>query len=244
VRIDVHDDGSGTVTVEVVLDGEAAKRLGDVDEQLSTEDLEAAGWKRSPAARRGDDTVVSVSKPFRSAEDLPKVLAEVSGDVFGGFTVEVEDGFARTTWSVRGTVTVSGDLAQFGDERLAAALDGLPLGRTPEELAAEFGGEPTVPLSVEVRLPTAVDDEARGARAVDARTRAWSVDLASGGEQRRPVAATGSGQEAGPLRWFAVAALLLVSAGIWRVVRAMRAGRTTSGRVAPPGSPDDVPPSP
>ena len=238
VSIDLAQDGSGTVTVDAVLDREAVERLGDPDEQIRTDDLEAAGWTRSPTVRRGDDTVVSVSKRFRSPDDLDVVLGEVGGATFDGFEAHVEDGFARTTWSVRGTVRVTGDLASFADDRLAAALDGLPLGRTPEELAAEFGGHPSVPLTVEVRLPAGVDDSAGGARAVDGRTRAWNVDLASGGEQQRRIAASGGARESGPLRWFAVAALLLVLAGVWRVVRAMRRPRPPSGSpgdVAPPG---------
>lgn len=237
LRVEVARDGSGTVTVEVVLDAEAADRLGDPDEQIRTDDLEAAGWERSATMARGDDTVVSISKPFGSPDDLQGVLDEVAGSMFEDFGVEVEDGFARTTWTVRGNVRSPGDLADFGDERLAAALDGLPIGRTPEELAAEFGGSPSVPLRVVVRMPAGVDDSSRGADAVDDRARAWTVDLASGGEQSQRVALSAGARDAGPLRWFAVAALLLVGAGIWRVVIAMRRRPApgSSEGVAPPG---------
>lgn len=240
VRIEVHEDGSGRVTVEVALDPEATKRLGDPDEQLRTDDLEAAGWERSATMTRGEETLVSVSKRFGSPDGLQAVLDEVSESMFDEFGVELEDGFARTTWTVRGEVRSPGDLQQFGDERLAAALDGLPIGRTPEELATEFGGTPSVPLRVVVRLPADIDDSAGGSERVDDRARAWTVDLASGGEQTARITASASGRDPGPLRWFAVAALLLVGAGVWRLVVAMRRrpGRPTPRSpegVAPPG---------
>jgi hypothetical protein len=234
VRIDVRDDGAGTVTAEVVLDEEALARLGDPRTAIRTDDLEAAGWSRSAPTRRGNDTVVAVTKPFRSPGDLQAVLSEVGGDMFRRFEVTLDDGFATTRWEVQGAVEVTGTLDSLGDERLASALDGLPIGRTPDELADEFGGTPTVPLHVDVRLPTTVDHAGQGATSVDQSTRRWTVDLARGGEQQRQVTVDGSAREATPFRWFAVAALLLVAAAAWRIMRAMRRRPPSDGAVAPP----------
>ena len=55
-RVEVAEDGSGIVTVEVVLDQEAADRVPDLAEQLRVRDLRRTGWEVTgpePAAGGG-----------------------------------------------------------------------------------------------------------------------------------------------------------------------------------------------
>ena len=83
VDVTVRADGSGKVTVAVGLDDEAVERVGDLDKELHSEDLVAAGWVVSKPVKRGELTWVAASKPFHSPTDLQRVVGEVG--VFEGF---------------------------------------------------------------------------------------------------------------------------------------------------------------
>lgn len=159
VAVAVRDGGSGTVTVTVDLDAAAAKALGDPHD-LALDDLSAAGWRlRGPTARRGGLRVVAV-RAFASPLQLAAVLDEVGGrnGVFRGTTLRLEDGFAASSTTFRTRVHLEGDLSELSDPQLTAVLGGLPLGRTPEELAAAgVGSSATGRLTVRVGLPGGVD---------------------------------------------------------------------------------------
>ena len=215
VSIVMARDGSGSVAVTVTLDAEALARLGDPRTALSTGDLAQAGWKVGAPARVGPMTSITVSKPFGSAGGLASVMSELSGSsgLFTGWRGAVTNGFASTSWSVTGSVAASGDLAQFSDERLTAALDGLALGRTPAELQAEWGGSaPSLPLRIDVRLPSA-------------RVQSTSVDLAGGSAQRRRIDAHSTDRDAGPTIWFLSAGLALALGGAVLVTARLRVPR-------------------
>lgn len=84
VRVRVHDDGSGTVTVAVRLDRAAVAAAGGSPAALGTsirlEDLAAGGWAVTPwTAAAGGGATVELSKPFADPAELPKVIAELNG---------------------------------------------------------------------------------------------------------------------------------------------------------------------
>lgn len=157
VAIDVADDGSGTVEVRVTLDREAVRRLGDPATAVRVDDLRAAGWDvREP--EQGEDGAVTLigRRAFSGPDQLGPVLEEIGGTdgVFSGVRLEVDDGFGSADYEFGATVHLTGSLEQFSDGELAAALDGLPLARTPEELAAEGADDPrAATLEVSVGLP-------------------------------------------------------------------------------------------
>jgi hypothetical protein len=159
VHVQVEPDGSGRVTVTVDLDAEAAAQLGD-PAGLSFEDMTSAGWEvEAPAARDGGLRIVAV-RPFATPEQLAGVLDEVGGadGVFSGTSLVLGDGFATSSTSFRTDLSLSGDPAQLSDEQLTQVLGGLPLGRTPEELAALGADRPdAATLTVRVSLPGGVD---------------------------------------------------------------------------------------
>jgi hypothetical protein len=137
VDVRLARDGSGTVAVTMAVDDEAKERIGDLSTAVKTDDLTARGWTVSAPVTTGRTTSMTATKPFSSPAALAQVMEEISGGskLLDQWSARVTDGFASTTWSVTGTVAATGDLAQFSDDSLAAALDGLPLGRTPQELA-------------------------------------------------------------------------------------------------------------
>jgi hypothetical protein len=223
VAIRVEPDGSGVVAVTVRLDAEAARRLGDPAAVLSTQDLVAAGWTvEEPEAADGGGVALAARRSFASPEDLPSVLAEVGGadGVFRDVQLSVRDGLARTEYDFSAAVELTGSPEQFGDDQLTAVLDGLPLARTPEELALEGAADPeAITLEVAVSLPggePTTNGEVRDGAAV------WSFPV-SGGEPTSATLTATSTTTAGSTRLLALAgvlALLLAAAlgavGLWR----------------------------
>ena len=180
VAVRVDEDGSGTVVVTVVMDAEAAARLGDPATALRTDDLAAAGWTLDEPGTDDGILTLRATRSFASPAELPGVLDEVGGvdGVFRGTELSVSDGFNTTTYTFGTEVELTGNPEQFGDELLTSSLGGLALGRTPEELAFEGAADPsTATLRVLVELPGGAprtDGTAGGDRAV------WEFPMTGG----------------------------------------------------------------
>ena len=88
VDVQVADDGSGDVAVDVVLDADAVARVPDLASSLRTEDLTAAGWTvDAPAVDAEGAVTVRAEKPFATPEQLPAVLCEIT-TAFDDLTLE------------------------------------------------------------------------------------------------------------------------------------------------------------
>lgn len=164
VAIDAELDGSGTVTVTVDLDASAAGQLGDPETAFAVDDLRDAGWTIDGPNAEGEHTTLAASKPFANADDLPRVIAEVSGPdgPFQDVTLTHANGFAGSSLELSGRWKLTGSLDQFSDNEVAAQLDGYPLGRTPEEIAAALQEHPeTLKLVLEVSMPGSVQASER-----------------------------------------------------------------------------------
>lgn len=210
VTVDVADDGSGTVSVDVALDAEAVDQVPRLGRQLRTDDLEAAGWTVSgPDDVGADGRLIQATKPFASPAELSAVLGEV-GPITDA-TLTRDRPFAGVDFEFSATVDLSDGVEGFGDEALAELLIGLPIGRDVEALEEELGAPLTELTSFElvVLLPDG-DRTERVARA---------VELGEG-----PVVVTATTSETEPwaigLRWgaLAAAALLVLLLG-YRLVR-------------------------
>ena len=157
IEVKVQPTGAGTVTARIGLDKEAQSRIGDLW-AIRYEDLAGGGWSVAPIPEPDKDGWVwlQAEKPFDDETDLESVLAELSGEdgVFQDFTLDISDGFATTTYSLQGEIDGTGGYEQFSDPQVAAVLDGLVLGRTPEELAAEVGdGSSKASIELQVNMP-------------------------------------------------------------------------------------------
>lgn len=171
VTVTVEDDGSGTVEVALGLDTEALARVPDLDGNgasdasdltglVRVDDLKSAGWTISdPTAKADKDGFVwmTATKPFGTEDEAESILAELTGPEGGlrNFEVERSNSFGRTSYSFSGTADLSGGLEAFGDENLAAALGGEPLGQDAAGIETELG-QPLadmVLLEVQVDLP-------------------------------------------------------------------------------------------
>lgn len=219
--VDVAADGSGSVTVTADLDAEAAAQLGDPSRLVLT-DLTEAGWRvDGPTERDGGLRVVAVRR-FSSPEELPAVLDEVGGadGVFSDTALDLADGFASSSSEFRTHLRLSGDPAQFSDEQLAQLLGGLPLGRTPEELAA-IGADSaeTATLTVRVSLPDGVDDSnGRVVRGVAS----WRAPMTGGVATDEQLTASAGTTRTSTLVLAGVGAVLLAAAVVVAVVAMTR----------------------
>lgn len=157
VAVDVARNGSGTVTLTVVLDRAAAVELGD-PAAVPLDDLRARDWRVTPPATDPGTGAVTFRAvhPFRSPDEVPALLEQIGGrnGVFRSTSLVVDAGPLGTDYRFRTRVVLSGDPAQFSDADLTKVLGDLPLGRTPAELAALAAPAGSgVGLRLEVRLP-------------------------------------------------------------------------------------------
>lgn len=235
VAIDVEPDGSGVVTVSVSFDGTAARRLGDPGTGLRLDDLRDAGWEFDLPV--GDDDggfTLIARRGFAAPGQLATVLAEVGGaaaedgtpGVFSDVHLGLDDGFGRTDYEFAATVHLTGNPEQFSDAELAAALDGLPLARTPEELVAAGALDPDgITLKVLVSLPGDdldtngdVEDDRRGA----GESAAWRFSV-TGGEPTAEELVASSAAVRGRTWWLVgIAAVALAGAAVTATVGLVR----------------------
>lgn len=180
VAVDVQADGSGVVQVTAELDPAAARRLGDPG-RLQLDDLREAGWDTSEPVRDEDGSLTVVArKGFDGPDQLATLLEEVGGPdgVFRDVRLEVDDRFGSTEYRFATEVHLTGSPEQFSDPLLAGVLDGMPLGRSAEELAAAGADDPrAITLELAVSLPGG--DLSTGGEVVGRRAR-WAFPVTGG----------------------------------------------------------------
>lgn len=161
VRVDVKPNGSGTVEVDVLLDAEAAAKVGDLSKVVQFDDLRKAGWTiEGPSdwtKLRGLNGLpkgtieVRATRPFDNVEQANKILTSISGPdgPLKGVKLTRSSSFTSTKFTAVGTVDLSKGLDAFGDSDLTKAL-GAPVA----EAAQQFnGGKPvTGDLKVDVQV--------------------------------------------------------------------------------------------
>jgi hypothetical protein len=129
----MHDDGSGVVTVDAVLDPGAVQAAeaggGKLEDRVRLGDLTAGGWTVSPWARRADGSAkLTLSKPFANPDEVTGILDEVSGSV----------GPLKNVRAVRDRGAVSTRYELTGDIDLTAVQTGLA---ADPDLVAKLTGQ-------------------------------------------------------------------------------------------------------
>jgi hypothetical protein len=166
VNVDLAADGSGAVEVVVGLDADAVERIGgDLSAVLEVEDLTDAGWVVDGPTEESDGyTRVRIRHPFADPGEAADVFDQIAGEdgPFQDFAVTRERSFAETRYGFTGRVDFAGGLEAFGDEGLAAELDGQPLGQSVEEIEEQLGDSLSrlIQVRVRVRLPGDVTSNA------------------------------------------------------------------------------------
>ncbi len=233
VNVAVEEDGSGSVEVVVGVDRDGIERIGgDLDAVLAIDDLADAGWTvDGPELEDDGFTRVRFRRSFANPEAAAGIFNEVAGEdgPFQGFAVTRDSSFARTEWGFSGRVDFSGGIEAFGDEALAAELDGEPLGQTVEEIEEQLGEALSriIQVRVGVRLP---GDVSSNATTKAGNGELWQVGF---GEGTIDMEANGEEQRTASLVGIGVAVECLVVLLLYVLVRlAMRS--TARRRVAAP----------
>ena len=159
VRVNQITDGSGEVTVSLLLDREAAEQSGDLRVALRTADLVSAGWSVTGPVNRppGGFVEYAVSKPFRNAGEAQLILSELTGEdgPFSGLTIDRTRSPLRVVSSLKGEIDLSGGYDAFGDEVIARQFQNeSKIGPTVADIKARYGKglDALVPLHLDVTL--------------------------------------------------------------------------------------------
>ena len=112
VGVDARADGSGTVSVAVGLDRDAASRAGGLRERLRVSDLRSAGWTvRGPTRERDGYTWIRAVHSFSAVDELQPLVDQVAGA--GGplrdFRLSRRRSLFRTRTGFSGTVDLTAD---------------------------------------------------------------------------------------------------------------------------------------
>lgn len=156
VVVEVEEDGSGLVSVEVVLDAEATEALADLgaDGSLPLSDLAQSGWTVGPPdGSVGGETRITAEKAFGTAGQLSDVMNDLTGTdgVIRNFELTRVQAFGRVDYAIDGVIDPTGGFTAFGDDELTTAL-----GRTLGELAQAppYEASPEdVTIELQIQLP-------------------------------------------------------------------------------------------
>jgi hypothetical protein len=222
VRVQVEDDGSGTVEVLATVDAAALGRIGgDLGAVLDLEELRAEGWTvEGPTALPDGSATVRLSRHFDDPAGAQAAFEALEGE--GGplrdLAVTRSQSLFRTRWGFTGTVDLGGDVAL---PEAASEVDGEQVA-TVEELERRLGESlgRLLRLRVGVQLPGDVSSNATTKADNGA---VWQV--AFGGDALE-LEATGSRTRTGPVVAAVVLALAVVVALVVLLVRL--AGRVTA----------------
>src|SRR5690606_2765046 len=113
-----------------------------LDQLVRDDDLVAAGWIVEPAATDGDGTTwARARRAFGTPEEADPGLAELTGPAGPLRAVRLvrSESFGRDRFELSGTVDLRDGLEAFGDEAMAAVLEGEPLGEDPAVIEERLG---------------------------------------------------------------------------------------------------------
>src|SRR5689334_7576832 len=84
VTVRMHEDGSGVVSVRVVLDAAAVRAAevggGSLADRVRLADLPGAGWTVTPWRKTpSGGAVLTVAKPFARPEQVAGIVREING---------------------------------------------------------------------------------------------------------------------------------------------------------------------
>jgi hypothetical protein len=132
-RVDVamSSDGSGTVTVTVVVDAEIVAAEPNLAAELHIDDLTTSGWTAvgpTPTAAGGLQLVLA--RPFTNIAEANAVLSQLSGanGPLKSASISVDAAAGEVQWNFSGQLDLSAGLSAFADQDLLTAVGGVPWG--------------------------------------------------------------------------------------------------------------------
>ncbi len=182
IQVDVQDDGSGTVAVELLLDQEAAEAVVDLERSgLALSDMAQAGWRIGATEEvEGGGARIVAEKDFGTATQFADIMQEISGEdgIFQNFELERNRSFARVEYNVTGQINTTDGFERFSDRALEDLLE-----ITVEQAAEDYAVSPEkVGIEFSVLLPGDITEgDTNGLTSIedDKAIVRWAVDLAS-----------------------------------------------------------------
>lgn len=230
VGVSVHPDGSGSVVLRVVVDGEVTAAVPNLAGALQLHDAAAAGWAVSgPTGLDGGGLMVTLSNTFGTLTDANTLLTSF-GPPFTALTLSRTQSETEVVTELAGVLSLpGGSFDAFADSELLAALGG---GAFADELAAS-GATPASAMTVDLRveLPGRVVAHAGGRIEDDAMTTqehsevlVWRAPLDGSSTEISARAAFGNVAGGGGLPgWLGTVAL--IAAAAWLLAGAFIAWR-------------------
>ncbi len=123
VTVQSDKEGSGRVSIEVLLDKGAAAVLRDRQPGLVFDDLTKAGWSVGGPADVGDGAMrILADHAFANPDQANQLLKSLTGTTgaFSSVTVKRTSVYVASTISITGNVDLSKGLSSFGDDKLRA----------------------------------------------------------------------------------------------------------------------------
>lgn len=202
-------NGSGDLTVSLLVDRQAAAMLGDLSTAIPTGDLEKAGWTvDKPVATPGGGAMETAHHPFRTVAEANGLLAGITG---GGAKVTFPIALSHRSAilashvAMTGAVDLSGGVDAFADAKLRQALGAASLSAALEQAKQTGAAVPQVSAELVATLPGRPSHVAGGK--VNGDTVTWVVPLG----QRVAVGASAKVTDSFAEKWLLVAGGFVVA---------------------------------
>jgi hypothetical protein len=174
VDVAMRTDGSGTITVTAVADQDIVTQAPTLATDLRLDDVRAAGWTvDGPAATADGGLQVVMTQTFTTPQEANAILAGLNGPSgpLVGITLARSRGDERTTFTLNGSLRVTGGLDAFTDADLLAAVGATPY--SAQITAAGLQPTDAVGITFTARLPGTV----KTSTATDLSDLSWIVPL-------------------------------------------------------------------
>ncbi|GAC1318518.1 MAG: hypothetical protein NVSMB16_14720 [Acidimicrobiales bacterium] len=207
-------NGSGDLSVALILDKQAAGFVGDPAAVIKTADLEKAGWmvdKPTGGDKSSGATVASLHHPFRTVAEANGLLASLAGTGQGTkvpfhLTLTHASGALKSGVGVNGEVDTSGGVDAFADDKLRAALGAPTLAALLDAVHRQGATVPVFTAQVATVLPGRPDHVVAGGR-VEGDTVVWNVPLGA----TQSIGASSTVRDAVAFEWLLGAAAFLAA---------------------------------
>lgn len=158
ISMNVKPNGSGSVTVVVTADKEIVAKAPDLESDLRTDDLKAAGWSvDKPVKTKDGGLSVTFRHAFSTPAQATAILAQVNGPrgPLHDMSITRSGRDTDSTWTLKGRLEVNGGLEAFVDDATLKLLDGAPYAAEVSEANMDLGD--AVGINFDATLPGKVN---------------------------------------------------------------------------------------
>lgn len=152
--INVADNGSGVITVNVSADSATVEAAPELADSLNLDDLRQAGWDATVQADRpGGGLLVVLSQSFTSTDQATELLAQLSGTdgPLRELALSRTGGMNDATFKFSGRGGLPQGLAGFADAEALSVLGGAPFTQSLNASGASLSD--TLGMTLRITMP-------------------------------------------------------------------------------------------